>query len=68
MVNNHYIYTDFPEYDNTVWYQSPDGWNPIEDFNRYQQDYYQNNYYKYMYAYTGGHFRLYQLFYYYSYN
>ena len=33
---------------------TPDGWDFIEDFNRYQQYRYQNNYYKYMYSYSGG--------------
>ena len=33
---------------------TPDGWDFIEDFNRYQNYRYQNNYYKYMYAYSPG--------------
>ncbi len=33
---------------------TPDGWDFIEDFKRYQNYYYQNNYYKYMYSYSGG--------------
>ena len=32
---NHYIYTDFPEYDNTVPTNHPSRWNQIEDFGRW---------------------------------
>ena len=57
--NNHYIYTDFPEYDNQTPSLHPSRWNPIEDFGRW--DGYSWN--SYTNTYSTGYFRF-QTYYY----
>ena len=61
---NHYIYTDFPEYDNTVPTNHPSRWNPIEDFGRWR-NYSWNSY---TYTYSSGYFRFQTYYYHGSYS
>ena len=61
---NHYIYTDFPEYDNTVPTNHPSRWNPIEDFGRWR-NYSWNSYTT---TYSSGYFRFQTYYYHGSYN
>ena len=56
---NHYLYTDFPEYDNQTPSLHPSRWNPIEDFGRWRS--YSWN--SYTYTYSSGYFRF-QTYYY----
>ena len=62
--NNHYIYTDFPEYDNTTPTNHPSRWNPIEDFGRWKN----YSWTSYTTPYSSGYFRFQTYYYSGSYN
>ena len=62
--NNHHVYTDFPEYDNTVPTNHPSRWNPIEDFERWRGF----SWNSYTTTYSGGYFRFQTYYYSGSYN